>query len=517
MVGAKEIMQKKAIMFVAHPDDCLIFGNQYIEHNKEYDWSVIYLTYSETSPRAVEVATYWKQKYNIDSYFLGFNDDPNDLKNKQCSLSQLEVLVRLQPYLINCDLILTHGSSGEYGHPHHIFVHQVCMNIDVEKIYFAHLSSKFNVELCTESPVFDLNAFPKHKDVIIHFNNRANILYKGRYLKDDSLVDQSTLVLLNKFYVNGNLRIFTTNSHWQTRLSEWVYLLGPKDYLFLFDHNNVTHFKPEHWKSVSTFNYPDNIFFFSSSVQAHESRLRAGLNSFLISNNIIVNENNFKIDSLDSKIFDSLYVSRDISEKNIHLSAGIPNLALVIDRWYQSKYFTPANSWCNIHYSYINFTRMGTGDISRLYNLSRTSLSLMQLEGASMGAMESLLCGVPVVVPAMSDFPKNTLGGREIYLNSNNSISTNLNVNDVTIAVDSLISRKLSPLEIRNDALKFILAQRLFVANILDFILKKNGIKSDNGNSLMFENCWNEKRGRHKIAAEGHQMMLSEIKTFFQI
>ena len=512
MVGEESAL-KNGVMLVAHPDDCIIFGHHYLS-NVSMNWKIIYLTYDADSPRGKEVATYWNNNFHIETIFLGFNDNPDDLKKKLCSISEGEVIERLSPYINGCDLLLTHGKNGEYGHPHHIFLNKISQFFDVEKVYFAHLDKKYSIEYSSETPIFNLNEFPKHKDIAIHFNNRANILYRGKYLSSNAIDNENedSLVLLNKFF-DGKIRIFVTNSHWQTPLKNWLYLLEDSDYLFVFDHNNVTHFSIDHWRSQCLTKNLHNIIFFSSTVIAHENRLRAGLNSHLISNNIIVNESKFKIDDEAEKIFDSLYVSRDIKEKNIGLASEIPRLALVIDRWYQSKYFQPAGQWKSLNYSCINFKHLGSKDVSYFYNCTKTSLSLMELEGASMGAMESILCGIPVIYPKLPAYPKNTLGGREMFLHSGNSTPTELNKEGVSKAVRNLISRNLEAKLIRNDAISFLHAQRRYVAQILDEIFKKNKINEFDGNEIMFENCWDDsKNGRHRIAAEGYIYKLAEVK-----
>ena len=74
---------------VAHPDDCIIFGYGFINHYKNFDWSICYLTYTNSDPRAIEISKFWSRR-NIETKFLGFIDDYQDIKNNQISFSEDE-------------------------------------------------------------------------------------------------------------------------------------------------------------------------------------------------------------------------------------------------------------------------------------------------------------------------------------------------------------------------------------------------------------------------------------------
>jgi LmbE family N-acetylglucosaminyl deacetylase len=117
----------KALCLVAHPDDCIIFGLGYILAHPEYHWRICYLTYRLNSPRGKEIADFWEAR-NIPVDFLGFRDDPSDIKTNQLSFDPIMANNFIDQEIGSADLVLTHGPAGEYGHIHHKFVHDCCQH-----------------------------------------------------------------------------------------------------------------------------------------------------------------------------------------------------------------------------------------------------------------------------------------------------------------------------------------------------------------------------------------------------
>jgi hypothetical protein len=169
-------MEIKAVAVVAHPDDCVIFARPFIESYPQFNWSILYLTYSENDDRAKEVSQYWNEK-NISTSFLGFKDDYKDLESNQLNFWSLgEVEAQIQSALHDAQLVLTHNEDGEYGHPHHQAVHYAVQSLSVPQVYFANEGNKTDkIEITSK---LDLKKFPIHKDVISEFKE-LNI---GRYI-----------------------------------------------------------------------------------------------------------------------------------------------------------------------------------------------------------------------------------------------------------------------------------------------------------------------------------------------
>jgi LmbE family N-acetylglucosaminyl deacetylase len=113
----------KALCVVAHPDDCVIFAYSYIYNHPEHDWTIGYLTYTAADPRGAELAAFW-QRRRINTVFLGFEDHWHDNELKQFTRWTEERAERACWALAkDFDLVLTHDESGDYGHIHHVLVH----------------------------------------------------------------------------------------------------------------------------------------------------------------------------------------------------------------------------------------------------------------------------------------------------------------------------------------------------------------------------------------------------------
>ena len=112
-----------ALCMVAHPDDCVIFAYSYIHNHPEMNWTIGYLTYTEQDPRGAELAAFWRRR-GIDTVFLGFEDHWHDNEQKQFTKWTEERAERACWELAkNFDLVLTHDEFGDYGHIHHVLVH----------------------------------------------------------------------------------------------------------------------------------------------------------------------------------------------------------------------------------------------------------------------------------------------------------------------------------------------------------------------------------------------------------
>jgi len=169
----------KALCVVAHPDDCVIFARSFIDNFSLWHWHIVYLTYTNTDPRASEMRAYWDER-NITTDFLGFQDDYADqLAGELKTWSGLDAAnsISLAITQFAPDLILTHYEDGDYGHIHHKFVNQtVHMNNSIAKVYFAS-TFNYNIEYFAREAL-DLARFPLHAEVIAGFQDRDH----GRYI-----------------------------------------------------------------------------------------------------------------------------------------------------------------------------------------------------------------------------------------------------------------------------------------------------------------------------------------------
>jgi len=164
---------------VAHLDDCVIFAWPFIEAHLEFEWQILYLTYTCQTPRGQEVRDYWNKR-KVHTHFLGFEDDYQDQQTGTLikwhgvhAALQISVVIADQ----SPDLILTHNLDGDYGHIHHTLVSGAVTNFatDIAKVYFAS-TFNYNTKYEVKVPVC-LDELPLHKSVIEGFQDRNTGLY----------------------------------------------------------------------------------------------------------------------------------------------------------------------------------------------------------------------------------------------------------------------------------------------------------------------------------------------------
>lgn len=159
----------KAIAAVAHPDDCVIFARPYIDTHPEHEWTIVYLTYMSTDPRAQEVSAYWNAR-NIKTKFLGFTDDYEDQLTQRLNFWHgIHAEAEIQDACRDADLILTHNADGDYGHIHHKVVHEAVSKMATEQVYFAS-TFNYNTRYIAKDNL-PLDQFPLHRDVIEQFSD----------------------------------------------------------------------------------------------------------------------------------------------------------------------------------------------------------------------------------------------------------------------------------------------------------------------------------------------------------
>ena len=167
----------KAICVVAHPDDCVIFARPFIEQYSEFEWTILYLTYSGYDPRAMEMTAYW-QRRNVSTVNLGFADDYRDMENNLISFDAAQAQKEIFNISSKYDLVLTHNWDGDYGHIHHTFVSNSVHPVLKPKVYFAKYEQS-NMECCAVDDI-NLTELPLHREVVSGFEN-INV---GRYFAD---------------------------------------------------------------------------------------------------------------------------------------------------------------------------------------------------------------------------------------------------------------------------------------------------------------------------------------------
>jgi hypothetical protein len=156
----------KALCVVAHPDDCVIFAYSYIHNHPELDWTICYLTYTAEDDRGAELAAFW-QRRSIPCVFLGYVDDYRDIAAGQISFDTVTARADLAALVGQYDLVLTHDEHGDYGHLHHVFVHD-CVQHHPNLVTFAKLNEG-TVALTVPPGTYDLSELPQHQHIVASF------------------------------------------------------------------------------------------------------------------------------------------------------------------------------------------------------------------------------------------------------------------------------------------------------------------------------------------------------------
>jgi len=165
----------KALCLVAHPDDCVIFGYSYIHHHPEMQWHICYLTYTEWQPRGREVKEFWARR-GIPCVFLGYQDDYLDNENKQISFDEEQARREIGNIIQSYDLVLTHDAHGDYGHIHHVFVHD-CARDHARLVTFAR-PGEGTIEYSIPSGTYTLDELPQHGAIVAGFHS---IIHSNSY------------------------------------------------------------------------------------------------------------------------------------------------------------------------------------------------------------------------------------------------------------------------------------------------------------------------------------------------
>ena len=158
----------KALCLVAHPDDCVIFAYSYIHNHPEHDWTIGYLTYTESDPRGAEMLEFWRRR-GIDTIFLGFEDHWHDQEQQQLTRWDLAYAeVKCWTLAKDYSLVLTHDQHGDYGHIHHRVVHDSVKRHSNLVTFAPH--GQGTVTLSIPPGTYNLDELPYHGNIIAGFH-----------------------------------------------------------------------------------------------------------------------------------------------------------------------------------------------------------------------------------------------------------------------------------------------------------------------------------------------------------
>lgn len=110
---------------------------------------------------------FWKKR-NINCVCLGYTDDYRDIENKKISFNteqaRRELVGIIEPY----DLLLTHDEHGDYGHLHHVFVHD-CVKHHPNIVTFAKPGE--GTTYTVPQGTYSLDELPMHGSIVAGFHS----------------------------------------------------------------------------------------------------------------------------------------------------------------------------------------------------------------------------------------------------------------------------------------------------------------------------------------------------------
>ena len=163
----------KSVCMVAHPDDCVIFGYSLMHHTPHWQWAVCYLTYQRSDPRGREFERFWSDR-GIGTLFLGFQDDYRDIDARQPSFDTHAAAQSIHDVCKFADVVLTHDTQGDYGHPHHRFVNQSVAQLDHPGVITFAAPGTGTHQFTLDPVDYDAAALPLHYDIIRGFHPRTH-------------------------------------------------------------------------------------------------------------------------------------------------------------------------------------------------------------------------------------------------------------------------------------------------------------------------------------------------------
>lgn len=135
------------VMFVAHPDDEIIWGGAHLILDGS-SYLVVCVTCGVKKERVEEFFSVM-EKTNSKYIMLGYPDKTNGKKDKwETSKDGIRKDVKDILKLKNWDLIVTHNPEGEYGHIQHVMTDEIITDVSdkTKLMYFGKYYKKTDID-----------------------------------------------------------------------------------------------------------------------------------------------------------------------------------------------------------------------------------------------------------------------------------------------------------------------------------------------------------------------------------
>lgn len=185
------------------------------------------------------------------------------------------------------------------------------------------------------------------------------------------------------------------------------------------------------------------------------------------------------------KRYRAIYVARRTAFKRHMLASKVSELALVAGINHGNA---PAPLPDHV---YLNDKQLTPEQVCEKINEAHCGLLLSEVEGACFASSEYLLCGIPVVSTP-------SLGGRDIWYDSYNSIVCDPNPDDIAAAVEEFVRTPRDPFRIRENHIKLAKDFRRKFVDLLANVLAQHGVHDIDAAQFFEENFIHKMRTSYK-------------------
>lgn len=206
------------------------------------------------------------------------------------------------------------------------------------------------------------------------------------------------------------------------------------------------------------FKIENNIILCNESFAVRELRI-LGFNAIFCHHNMILDyENIYQILDVE-KTFDAVCSTRGMKYKRNYLFKGIPNIAIIQHGANEFKWVGYEPKWINEYF-------VDSKTVNKITNESHCGIIVSAKEGGNLSTTQYLLAGIPVI-----STPNE--GGRDHYLNNENSIRVSADKQCIKEAVEEAKSRDWDREAIRRGAIEIIDKDRRIFMDIMESIASK--------------------------------------------
>jgi LmbE family N-acetylglucosaminyl deacetylase len=182
------------IMFVAHPDDELLFGG--IALLEEQNWKVVCLTNQNNDTRRFE---FGKSMRDLAVPLFKMYDLKDDI-NTPLDNQRLEEIIKNEMNSQKWTKVVTHNNIGEYGHPHHKQVHDTVrkiLNNDDMLWVFDKDETYNNQTIVKEKTDIFLNRYKSQKDILNQIKGQYDGWFKDKFM-NSNYIEHGVIKPFNK-------------------------------------------------------------------------------------------------------------------------------------------------------------------------------------------------------------------------------------------------------------------------------------------------------------------------------